>query len=203
MKHVAVLLSGMGTNLQAIIDASQQREAGYDVTLVLSNRRKAGGLAKAEAAGIPGRYVDARPFDTREDYDRELAALIDSAAPSLIVLAGFMRILSPYFVRRYAGRIINIHPSLLPQFPGKDPQAQALAAGATRTGVTVHFVDEGVDTGCIIAQEPVEIVAGETVESLTGKIQRVEHALYPKVIANICAEMNETHTGLVGAGGSR
>jgi phosphoribosylglycinamide formyltransferase 1 len=191
MKSVVVLLSGTGTNLQAILDATQEANLGYKVGLVISNRRTAGGLDKARHAGVPSRYVDPRQHANREDYDRALSEVIDGMNPHLIVLAGFMRILSPFFVRRYAGRIVNIHPSLLPLFPGKDAQAQALSAGVTESGVTIHFVDEGVDTGPIIAQEAVPVEPGETVETLSAKIQVVEHRLYPSVIATVCETLLE------------
>lgn len=189
MKRVVVLLSGTGSNLQAILDASRGEDLGYEVVGVLSNRSKALGLEKAKAAGVARAFVDPRPSPDRESYDRELAAALDEFSPDLIVLAGFMRILSPYFVRRYAGKVVNIHPSLLPAFPGKDPQAQAISAGASQSGVTIHEVDEGVDTGPIIAQERVDVALGETATSLAKKIQRIEHRLYPRVIGEICARL--------------
>jgi phosphoribosylglycinamide formyltransferase-1 len=191
MKSVVVLLSGTGTNLQAILDATQEADLGYKVGFVISNCRRAGGLEKARKAGVPSRHVDPRLYANREAYDRALSEVIDGMNPDLIVLAGFMRILSPFFVRRYAGCIVNVHPSLLPAFPGKDAQAQALSAGVRESGVTIHFVDEGVDTGPIIAQEAVSVDPGETVETLSAKIQVVEHRLYPSVIATVCERLTE------------
>ena len=192
MKKIVVLLSGAGTNLQAILDASQDQASGYEVALVLSNRRKAGGMEKAAAWGVPHIYVDPRPAASREEYDQLLAHSIDDVQPDLIVLAGFMRILSPAFVQRYRGRIVNIHPSLLPAFPGKDAQKQALDAGVSETGVTVHYVDEGVDTGLIIDQISVSIEPDDTVETLSARIQVVEHMLYPRVISEICQRIDHT-----------
>ena len=201
MKKVVVLLSGTGTNLQAILNASKHGELGFEVVLVVSNRSRARGLEKAEAAGVRSVFVDPRPTESREAYDRLLANVIDPIEPDLIVLAGFMRILSPFFVRRYAGKIINIHPSLLPAFPGKDAQAQAIHAGVTVSGATVHFVDEGVDTGPIIDQVAVDITPTDTAETLSAKIQTVEHVLYPRVIAEICREMDHTQVTTRKGGG--
>ena len=201
MRKVVVLLSGTGTNFQAILDATNDGCQSYEVVLVISNRRRAGGLEKAAAAGVPWVYVDPRSCASREEYDRLLAREIDPIEPDLIVLAGFMRILSPFFVRRYAGQIVNIHPSLLPAFPGKDAQAQAIEAGVTTSGVTVHYVDEGVDTGPIIDQVSVAIDPDDTVDTLSAKLQKVEHTLYPRVIAEICEQMEHTRLQETTGGG--
>ena len=201
MKRVVVLLSGTGTNFQAILDWSREHDVGFEIMLVVSNRRLAGGLEKAKAAGITSVYVDPRPTVSREEYDRLLVDVIDPAEPDLIVLAGFMRILSPFFVKHYAGKVVNIHPSLLPAFPGKDAQAQAIDAGATMSGVTVHYVDEGVDTGPIIDQVAVPIAPDDTVQTLSVKLQKVEHVLYPRVITEICREMDHNRRGITTGGG--
>ena len=182
MTRFAVLVSGSGTNLQAIIDAHRSGDIAGDLALVISNRPEAYALERARGAGVIAECLDHRAFPNREAYDRALIATLEAHDISLIVLAGFMRIFSEVFVNRYAGKIVNIHPSLLPAFPGIHAPERALEAGVKLTGVTVHFVDSGVDTGPIIAQEAVPLSANETADSLATKIHRVEHTLYPRVI---------------------
>ena len=201
MKRVVVLLSGTGTNLQAILNEAKGGNLGFEVVLVVSNRRQAGGLEKATAAGIPNTCIEPGSFANREEFDRALAKVIDPVEPDLIVLAGFMRILTPFFVRRYSRKIVNIHPSLLPAFPGKDAQAQAIRAGVSTSGVTVHYVDEGVDTGPIIEQMSVAVSPEDTAETLSDKIQKIEHKLYPRVIAEICHKMGDTCARNTSSGG--
>ena len=162
MKRFAVLISGRGSNLRAIAAAAAAGRIHGELALVVSNRASAAGLEVAREAGLPTAVLSPRDFDSRQAYDETLDRLLAEHRIELVVLAGFMRVLSPWFVRRWPQRILNIHPSLLPAFPGRDPQLQAIAAGAKFTGVTVHFVDEGIDTGPIIAQRPVEIVDGDT-----------------------------------------
>jgi phosphoribosylglycinamide formyltransferase-1 len=173
---VVVLISGRGSNLQAILDA------GIPVAAVISNRADAAGLALAAQRGVPTAVVDHRRFASREAFDAALAAEIDRHAPRLVALAGFMRILTPAFVERYAGRIVNIHPSLLPEFPGLDTHARAIAAGARRHGCTVHFVTGELDHGPVIAQAPVPVRPGDTPESLAARVLAEEHRLYPRAI---------------------
>lgn len=173
---VVVLVSGRGSNLQAIL------EAGLPVSAVISNRPGAGGLEVAARRGLPTAVVDHRRFTTREAFEDALAVEIDRYAPRLVALAGFMRILTPGFVARYAGRLVNIHPSLLPELPGLDTHARALAAGAARHGCTVHFVTEALDHGPIIAQASVPVLPGDDAQSLAARVLEREHEIYPRAI---------------------
>lgn len=173
---VVVLLSGRGSNLQALI------EAGIPVSGVISNVAGAGGLAIAAARGIPAQTIAHRDFATREAFDAALSTAIDRLAPKLVALAGFMRILTPGFAQRYAGRLVNIHPSLLPLFTGLDTHARALAAGVKLHGCTVHFVTAELDHGPIIAQAAVPVRADDTPDSLAARVLREEHLLYPRAL---------------------
>jgi phosphoribosylglycinamide formyltransferase 1 len=173
---VVVLISGRGSNLQAILDA------GIPVAAVISNRADAAGLALAAKRGVPTAVIEHRRFASREAFDAALAAAIDRYAPRLVALAGFMRILTPAFVERYAGRIVNIHPSLLPEFPGLDTHARAITARARRHGCTVHFVTGELDHGPVIAQAQVPVRPGDTPESLAARVLAEEHRLYPQAI---------------------
>ena len=173
---VVLLISGRGSNMQAILDA------GIPVAAVLSNRADAAGLALAARRGVATGVVEHRAYATREAFDAALAAEIDRHAPRLVALAGFMRVLTPRFVARYAGRLMNIHPSLLPEFPGLDTHARALAAGAKRHGCTVHFVTAQLDHGPIIAQAAVPVLPGDTAASLAARVLEQEHRLYPQAI---------------------
>ena len=183
-KRVAVLISGRGSNMAALIEAA--RAPGYpaEIVLVVSNRADAGGLEVARAAGIAAHAITAKPKAEMEaEIDRELVA----ARVDIVALAGFMRILSPDFVRHWQGRLINIHPSLLPAFPGLDTHARALAAGVARHGCTVHFVTEGVDEGPVIAQAEVPVLPGDTPESLAARVLAEEHKLYPRALALVAS----------------
>jgi phosphoribosylglycinamide formyltransferase-1 len=162
--------------MQAILDA------GIPVAAVISNRADAAGLAIAARLGVATGVVEHRAYATREAFDDALAAAIDRHAPRLVALAGFMRVLTPGFVARYAGRLMNIHPSLLPEFPGLDTHARVLAAGAKRHGCTVHFVTEQLDHGPIIAQASVPVLPGDTERSLAARVLEQEHRLYPQAI---------------------
>jgi phosphoribosylglycinamide formyltransferase-1 len=173
---VVVLISGRGSNLQAILDAR------IPVSAVISNRADAGGLAIAERRGVATAVVEHRRFATREAFDAALAGEIDRHAPRLVALAGFMRVLTPGFVARYAGRLVNIHPSLLPAFPGLDTHARALAAGAKRHGCTVHFVTAELDHGPIIAQASVPVLPGDTPQTLAARVLAQEHLIYPRAL---------------------
>jgi len=173
---VVLLISGRGSNMQAILDA------GIPVAAVLSNRADAAGLALAARRGVPTGVVEHRAYETREAFDAALAAQIDRHAPRLVALAGFLRVLTPRFVARYAGRLMNIHPSLLPEFPGLDTHARALAAGAKRHGCTVHFVTAQLDHGPIIAQAAVPVLPGDTADALAARVLEQEHRLYPQAI---------------------
>ena len=180
---IAVLVSGSGTNLQTLIEQLHQDEtSGIEIAAVISDRRKAYALTRAKRAGIPTHIVKTQDFENRVDFDAEISNLIEHYAAELIVLAGFMKLFQPAFVRKYQNRIINVHPALLPAFPGAHPVADTLAYGVKIAGVTVHFVDEGVDSGPIIAQAAVPVLDTDDEESLHNRIQVEEHKLYPKVI---------------------
>ena len=179
---IAVLCSGEGTNLQAILDAVAARRLRARVTLVISDRRDARALRRAARVGVEACYLDPHAYPDRAAYDRALLQLLARHRVRLICLAGFMRILSPVFVRRYRHRILNIHPALLPSFPGAHAVRDALAWGVRVTGVTVHFVDAQVDHGPILLQEAVPIVPGQTETQLLARVHRVEHRLYPQAI---------------------
>jgi phosphoribosylglycinamide formyltransferase-1 len=173
---VVVLISGRGSNLQAILDA------GIPVSAVISNDPGAGGLASAARRGVATALVEHRRFASRATFDAALADEIDRHAPRLVALAGFMRVLTPGFVARYAGRLVNIHPSLLPEFPGLDTHARALAAGAKRHGCTVHFVTAELDHGPIIAQASAPVLPGDTAETLAARVLEQEHLIYPRAL---------------------
>jgi phosphoribosylglycinamide formyltransferase-1 len=179
---LVVLISGSGTNLQAIIDAARDGSLPVDIRAVISNRPEAAGLDRANAAGISTEIVDHRQFDGREAFDQALAERIDAHDPALVVLAGFMRILTPNFVRHYQGRMLNIHPSLLPQFPGLNTHARALEAGAECHGASVHFVTDELDGGPLVLQVEVPVHAGDTAETLAARVLEQEHRLYPLAI---------------------
>lgn len=188
---IVVLVSGRGSNLQALL------EAGLPVSGVLSNRAGAGGLALAEARGVATRTLEHRGFESREAFDAALATAIDGFAPRLVVLAGFMRVLTPAFVERYAGRILNIHPSLLPAFPGLDTHARALAAGVKLHGCTVHFVTAQLDHGPIIAQAVVPVRPQDTAAGLAARVLRQEHVLYPRAVRWFMDDRLEIEGGVV------
>jgi phosphoribosylglycinamide formyltransferase-1 len=177
MKRYVILISGRGSNMESLLDASLPGEC----VAVISNKPDAAGLASAAARGIPTVAIDHKQFASREDFDAALAAEIDRYAPDLVLLAGFMRILTDGFVRRYEGRLLNIHPSLLPLFPGVKTHAQALAAGVRLHGCTVHFVTPALDGGPIIAQAAVPVLARDNEVTLAARVLIEEHALYPRV----------------------
>src|SRR5215510_55622 len=180
--RLAVLASGRGSNLQAILDACARPEFPARVAVVLSDRERAHALARASAHGVPARFVNPKDFADRAAYDLALVAAIEAHVVGLVCPAGFMRVLGPTFVRRFGGRLMNVHPSLLPAFPGLAAQRQALDYGVRVAGATVHFVDEGVDTGPIILQAGVPVQPDDTEESLAARILREEHRLYPEAI---------------------
>ncbi|OGA14150.1 MAG: phosphoribosylglycinamide formyltransferase [Betaproteobacteria bacterium RIFCSPHIGHO2_12_FULL_69_13] len=173
---VVVLISGRGSNLQALL------EAGVPVSAVISNRADAKGLQIAAARGAATQVLEHRGFATREAFDDALAAKIDEFTPRLVALAGFMRLLTPAFTQRFAGRIMNIHPSLLPAFQGLDTHARALAAGVKLHGCTVHFVTPELDSGPIVIQAAVAVRAGDTADALASRVLRQEHVIYPRAV---------------------
>jgi phosphoribosylglycinamide formyltransferase-1 len=182
-RRLGVLISGRGSNLKAIIDAIAQGRLDATIAIVISNRAEAPGLEHARRAGIETLVLNHQSFATREDYDRALVAELRARDVALVCLAGFMRVLSPVFVDAYPDRILNIHPSLLPKHAGLHPQQQALDAGDTVSGATVHFVNKVLDGGPIVLQREVPILPGDTARTLADRILDVEHTLYPDAIA--------------------
>jgi phosphoribosylglycinamide formyltransferase-1 len=180
--RVGVLASGSGTNLQAIIDAAEKGEIPAQVAVVISNVKDAYALTRARNHGIPAFFVDLKSSPSRESYDHHLISLLREREVELIVLAGYMLMVGPEFVQAFPNRIMNIHPALLPSFPGTHAVSDALEYGAKVSGVTVHFVDEGLDTGAIILQEAVPVHDGDTEEALHQRIHQVEYQLYPLAI---------------------
>jgi phosphoribosylglycinamide formyltransferase-1 len=185
MKNIAVLASGNGTNLQAIIDNIKKGLLSVDLVLVVSDRRAAFALKRAEKAGIRAVFIDPKSFGSRQAYEEELVRVLGKARVDYVILAGFMRILGSYFVKKFRNKILNIHPALLPAFKGMGSIKEAARYGVKVTGVTVHFVDEKTDHGPIIAQEAVDIRDHESVEDLEARIHKVEHQLYSDAIRKV------------------
>ncbi|WGG51591.1 phosphoribosylglycinamide formyltransferase [Rugamonas sp. DEMB1] len=182
MKNIVILISGRGSNMEAVIRAAQAEQWPARIAAVISNRSDAAGLAFAAEHGIATAVVANKDYATRAEFDAALQTVIDGHAPDLVVLAGFMRILTPQFVAHYAGRMLNIHPSLLPLFPGLATHAQALAAGVAEHGATVHFVTAELDHGPMVAQAVVPVLADDTVDSLSARVLAQEHTLYPRAV---------------------
>jgi phosphoribosylglycinamide formyltransferase-1 len=182
MKKIVILISGRGSNMNALLAARAAGELPVDIAAVISNRPDAGGLADAAAAGVQTRVVDHKAYGGREAFDAALAECIDAFQPDLVVLAGFMRILSDGFVGRYAGRLLNIHPSLLPAFPGLDTHRRALEEGVRVHGCTVHFVTPTLDHGPIVIQAVVPVLAGDDEARLAARVLQQEHCIYPQAV---------------------
>ncbi len=182
MKKIAVFASGNGSNFQAIIDVVQTGELKAEIALLVCDKPGAFAVERANAAHIPTFSFNPKEYSSKEAYEKVITEQLTSSGVEFIVLAGYMRLIGPTLLGEYSGRIINIHPSLLPAFPGKDAIGQALDAKVKWTGVTIHYVDEGMDTGPIIVQERVGISDKETRESLQRKIQYIEHKLYPSIL---------------------
>ena len=186
-KRVAVLISGRGSNLQALMDAVQD---AYEIVLVVSNVSGAPGLDRARAAGVEAIALHHKPYGkNREAFERDLDALLVERNIQLVALAGFMRVLTPFFVRNWKGRLINIHPSLLPKYPGMNTHARALEAGDSEHGCTVHLVVEEVDSGEILGQAKMPILARDTPEVLADRVLTLEHELYPRCLAEFARDM--------------
>jgi phosphoribosylglycinamide formyltransferase-1 len=181
MKTIGVLVSGRGSNLQALIDASKRGELGGAIGVVFSNVETAPGLERARRAGIPVAFRDHRGR-TREAFDAEVVSILHAHGVELVCLAGYMRLLSPVFLRAFPGRILNVHPALLPAFPGKGAQRQALEHGVKVSGATLHLVNEDLDAGPILAQEAVAVLEGDTEETLAARILEAEHRIYPRAV---------------------
>ena len=182
MRSIVVLISGSGSNLQAIMDYIAAEKLDANIELVLSNRPDAFGLQRAAEASIKTAVIDHKAFDSRESFDQEMIKVIDPYEPELIILAGFMRILSSGFVEHYEGRMINIHPALLPAYKGLHTHQRALADGVSHHGASVHYVTPELDSGAVIAQGRVPVLESDTEESLQERVHRIEHVVYPEVI---------------------
>ncbi|MBK6869551.1 MAG: phosphoribosylglycinamide formyltransferase [Burkholderiales bacterium] len=193
MKNIVILISGTGSNMAAIVRAAEAQRwgerLGARVAAVISNRPNAGGLEFARKAGIATAVVDHQAFDGREAFDAALRVEIDRHAPSLVVLAGFMRILTPGFVAHYAGRLINIHPSLLPAFPGLHTHQRAIDEGCRFAGASVHQVTAELDHGHILAQAVVPVLPGDTADALAARVLTQEHLIYPRAVADLLRQL--------------
>lgn len=182
MFKIAVLVSGRGSNLQAIIDSIESKKVNAVIALVISDVRDAFALKRAEKHGVKTLFINPEDFQSRAEFDENIIEILNKEKVDLVCLAGFMRILSKKFVKHFKNRVMNIHPSLLPAFPGLNVQKKALDAGVKFSGCTVHFLDEGVDTGPVISQAAVPVLDNDTVESLSGRILTEEHRIYPLAI---------------------
>jgi len=182
MKRIVILISGRGSNMAAILQAASAEQWPAQVVAVISNQANAPGLATASAAGIAARVVEHVAYPDRAQFDQALSAVIDAYAPDLVVLAGFLRILTPEFVEHYHGRLLNIHPSLLPSFPGLDTHRRALEAGVKVHGATVHFVTPELDHGPIIEQATVPVLDTDTEDTLASRVLEQEHVIYPRTV---------------------
>ncbi len=186
-KRVAVLISGRGSNLQALLEAKQD---AYDIVLVVSNVPGAAGLERARAAGVEALALDHKPYGkNREAFERDLDTLLVERNVDIVALAGFMRVLTPFFVNAWRGRLVNIHPSLLPKYPGTNTHQRALDSGDADHGCTVHLVVEEVDSGEILGQARMPILPGDTPETLASRVLELEHELYPRVLAAFAASL--------------
>jgi phosphoribosylglycinamide formyltransferase-1 len=182
MRNIAIFASGSGSNFQAIADVVQTGELDANISLLVCDKPNAYVIERALTLNIPTFIFNPKDYSTKDAYEKEITSILRNRGVEFIVLAGYMRLIGPILLREYEGRIVNIHPSLLPDFPGKDAIGQAIAAKAKWSGVTIHYVDEGMDTGPIIVQERVQLDEHETRESLQEKIQFIEHKLYPSIL---------------------
>jgi phosphoribosylglycinamide formyltransferase-1 len=182
MKRIVILISGRGSNMQAIVHAAREEKWPAQIAAVISNRPEAPGLAFAQGQGIPTEIVPHDAYANREAFDQALQHAIDAHAPDLLVLAGFMRILTPAFIEHYAGRMLNIHPSLLPLFPGLHTHRQVLAAGMAVHGATVHFVTNELDSGPAVVRAEVPVLPDDTEDSLAQRVLEQEHLIYPRAV---------------------
>ena len=185
MKNIAIFASGNGSNFEAVAAAAIRGEIAANVSLLVCDKPGAKVIERAARLGIPTFVLNPQGFANRAEHEKQILAALKDAGVEFIVLAGYMRIIGEMLLWAYGGRIVNIHPSMLPDFPGMDAIAKAFESGASHTGVTVHYVDEGVDTGPIIAQRQMEILPGDTLESLEERVHRVEHEFYVEVLRNI------------------
>jgi phosphoribosylglycinamide formyltransferase 1 len=191
-KRVAILISGRGSNMTALIEAAEAKDYPAKIVLVVSNRPDAAGLARAGAAGVATVVIDHAPFgDDREAFERALDRVLRDNQIDLICLAGFMRLLTPWFVSRWSGRMLNIHPSLLPQFKGLHTHRRALEAGVPRHGATVHFVVPEMDSGPIVIQDSVAVREGDTEETLAARVLELEHRIYPRALRAVAEDRQQ------------
>jgi len=197
MKSIVILISGRGSNMEAIVQACQQESWPARIAAVVSNKASAEGLQFAAARGIATAVVDHKAFDSREAFDAELARVIDGFAPDVVVLAGFMRILTEGFVRHFEGRMLNVHPSLLPAFPGLHTHQRAIEAGCKLAGATVHFVTPELDHGPIVAQAAVPVLPGDTPQALAERVLVQEHRLYPQAVRWLVEDRLALDAGVV------
>jgi phosphoribosylglycinamide formyltransferase-1 len=197
MKNIVILISGTGSNMDALMRACEAEGWPARIAAVISNRPEAGGLAIAAARGVPTAVLNHRDFASREAFDAALAELIDGYRPDLVVLAGFMRILTPQLVQHYAGRMLNIHPSLLPSFTGLHTHARVLEAGVKVHGASVHFVTSELDHGPIVIQGAIDVRPDDTVQTLITRVQRLEHVIYPRAVRWAVENRLSEHAGTV------
>lgn len=188
---LAVLISGAGSNMSALIDAGARRESAFEVVLVVSNKPDAGGLDIAAAKGVPTFVAESGPFaGDRQAHEQTIDAALTAHGVEAVALAGYMRLLTPWLVGRWAGRMVNIHPSLLPKYPGLDTHARAIAAGEAEAGCSVHLVTDGVDEGPVLAQSAVPVLADDTPASLAQRVLAAEHVLYPAALGAFCRTLD-------------
>jgi phosphoribosylglycinamide formyltransferase-1 len=188
-KRVAILISGRGSNMAALIEAAKDPAYPAEIVLVASNRPDAGGIAAAQKAGIATAVVDHKNFKDRESFERELQKVLEAHRIEIVCLAGFMRLLTPWIISRWDGRMLNIHPALLPAFKGLDTHARAIAAGAKEHGATVHFVVPEMDSGPIIVQASVPVMQDDTPDALARRVLAVEHRIYPEALRRVAEEL--------------
>jgi phosphoribosylglycinamide formyltransferase-1 len=196
-RRVAVLISGRGSNMASLIEAAREPDFPAIIALVVANRPGAGGLERARAAGVETLAIDHKAYSTREGFEQQLDAALSERSIDLVCLAGFMRVLTPWFVERWAGRILNVHPSLLPLFRGTRTHERALADGVLIHGCTVHYVVPELDAGPIVAQAAIPVVPGDTPESLAARVLAQEHVIYPRAVRMVCSGGARLESGRV------
>ncbi|MBD3634475.1 MAG: phosphoribosylglycinamide formyltransferase [Methylophaga sp.] len=189
--RLVILISGRGSNMRSIVEAANQGQLDVDIAAVISNRPDAAGLEYAQQAGIDAQVIDHKLYDSRESFDAAMAEVIDSYQPDFVILAGFMRILTADFVEHFAGRLINIHPSLLPKFKGLHTHQRAIEAGETEHGASVHFVTAELDDGPVILQAKVPVLADDDADTLAARVLEQEHLLYPAAIQKLISQQTE------------
>lgn len=189
--RLVILISGRGSNMRSIVEAANQGQLDVDIAAIVSNRPDAAGLEYAQQAGIDTQVIDHKLFDSRESFDAAMAEVIDSYQPDFVILAGFMRILTADFVEHFAGRLLNIHPSLLPKFKGLHTHERAIEAGETEHGASVHFVTAELDDGPVILQAKVPVLPGDDADTLAARVLEQEHLLYPAAIQKLVSQQTE------------